>query len=144
MFATKPELAGQLLQHTRDRGVRAAFVAGDEVYGRPDLRRSIHERDTGYVMAVRSNHAVTLPSDRRVTVKKAANLLKPAMWQRMRTGSASGSSAGPSSPNPAATSPTATSGPYGDAATRTTPSKPTSAGTPTPTSCHSGNDLQLP
>jgi SRSO17 transposase len=39
-------------------------------------------------MAVRSNHAVTLPSDRRVTVKKAANLLKPAMWQRMRTGSA--------------------------------------------------------
>ena len=88
MFATKPELAGQLLQHAHDRGVRAAFVAGDEVYGSLDLRRSIRERGTGYVMAVRSNHAVTLPSDRRVTVKKAANLLKPAMWQRMRTGSA--------------------------------------------------------
>jgi SRSO17 transposase len=88
MFATKPELAGQLLQHAHDRGVRAAFVAGDEVYGSLDLRRSIRERGTGYVMAVRSNHAVTLPSDRRVTVKKAANLLTPAMWQRMRTGSA--------------------------------------------------------
>jgi SRSO17 transposase len=31
MFATKPELAGQLLQHAHDRSVRAAFVAGDEV-----------------------------------------------------------------------------------------------------------------
>jgi hypothetical protein len=29
-------------------------------------------------------------------------------------------------------------------ATSTTPSKTTSAGTPTPTSCHSNNDLQLP
>jgi SRSO17 transposase len=84
MFATKPELAGQLLQHAHDRGVRAAFVAGDEVYGSLDLRRSIRERGTGYVMAVRSNHAVTLPSDRRVTVKKAANLLNDLVHDRAR------------------------------------------------------------
>ena len=43
---------------------------------------------TGYVLAVRSNYSVTLPSGRRVTVKTAAGLAKPAMWQRMRTGSA--------------------------------------------------------
>ena len=31
---------------------------------------------------------VTLPSGRRLTVKTAASLVKPGMWQRMRTGSA--------------------------------------------------------
>ena len=57
-------------------------------YGGLELRRSIRERGTGYVMAVRSNHAATLPSGRRLTVKTASSLIKPAMWQRMRTGSA--------------------------------------------------------
>jgi SRSO17 transposase len=88
MFATKPELAGRLLQHAHDRGIRAGFTVGDEVYGGLDLRRSIRERGTGYVMAVRSNHMITLPSGRHLTVKNAASLVKPSMWQRMRTGSA--------------------------------------------------------
>jgi SRSO17 transposase len=88
MFATKPDLAGRLLRQAHDRGVRAAFTAGDEVYGGLDLRRGIRELGTGYVMAVRSNHAVTLPSGRRLTVKTAQKLVKPGMWQRMRTGSA--------------------------------------------------------
>jgi SRSO17 transposase len=88
MFETKPQLAGHLLQYAHDRGIRAAFVAGDEVYGGRDLRQSIRERGTGYVLAVRSNYMVTLPSGRRVTVKNAAGLVKPGMWQRMRTGSA--------------------------------------------------------
>jgi SRSO17 transposase len=88
MFATKPQLAGGLLQHARDRGIRAGFTAGDEVYGGLDLRRSIRERGTGYVLAVRSNYPVTLPSGRRVTAKDASLLVRPGMWQRMRTGSA--------------------------------------------------------
>jgi SRSO17 transposase len=88
MFATKPELAGRLLQHAHDQGIRAAFVAGDEVYGGLYLRKGIRERGAGYVLAVRSNYMVTLPSGRRVTVKTAASLVKPSMWQRMRTGSA--------------------------------------------------------
>ncbi len=88
MFATKPELAASLLQHAHERGIRAAFTAGDEVYGGLELRRSIRQRGTGYVMAVRSNHMVTLPSGRRLTVKAASRLARPGMWQRMRTGSA--------------------------------------------------------
>ena len=88
MFATKPQLAGDLLQQAHDRGIRAGFIAGDEVYGGLDLRRSIRGRGTGYVLAVRSNHVVSLPSGRRLTVKNAAGLIKPGMWQRMRTGSA--------------------------------------------------------
>ena len=88
MFATKPQLAGRLLQHAHDQGIRAAFVAGDEVYCGLDLRKGIRERGTGYVLAVRSNYMATLPSGRRVTVKTVAGLVKPSMWQRMRTGSA--------------------------------------------------------
>ncbi len=88
MFATKPELAGRLLQHAHDLGIRAGFVAGDEVYGGLGLRRSIRERGTGYVLAIRSNYRVTLPSGRCLTVKNAASLVKPGMWQRMRTGQA--------------------------------------------------------
>jgi SRSO17 transposase len=87
-FETKPQLAGRLLRHAHDQGIRAGFVAGDEVYGGRDLRRSIREQGTGYVLAVRSNYAVTLSPGRRLSVKKAACLVKPAMWQRMRTGSA--------------------------------------------------------
>lgn len=88
LFATKPELAGTLLEHARDRGIPAGLVAGDEVYGGLGLRKSIRGLGLGYVMAVRSNYPVTLAPGRRLPVKKAAGLVKPAMWQRMRTGSA--------------------------------------------------------
>jgi SRSO17 transposase len=43
VFATKPQLADGLLQHACDRGIRAAFIAGDEVYGGLDLRKSIRQ-----------------------------------------------------------------------------------------------------
>ncbi len=87
-FKTKPQLAGDLLQHAHDQGIRAGFITGDEVYGGRDLRKSIRARGAGYVLAIRSNYAVTLPSGRRLSAKTASNLVKPAMWQRMRTGSA--------------------------------------------------------
>ena len=80
-FETKPQLAGHLLQHAHDRGIRAAFVAGDEVYGGRDLRQSIRERGTGYVLAVRSNYMVTLPSGRHVTVRT------PPAWSNPACGS---------------------------------------------------------
>jgi SRSO17 transposase len=49
MFATKPQLAGDLLDRAHGLGIRAAFVAGDEVYGGRQLRRSIRQRGMGYV-----------------------------------------------------------------------------------------------
>jgi hypothetical protein len=33
LFATKPQLAGALLDRAQSPEIRAAFVAGDEVYG---------------------------------------------------------------------------------------------------------------
>jgi SRSO17 transposase len=41
LFATKPQLADVLLDRAQSLGIRAAFVAGYEVYGGRELRRSI-------------------------------------------------------------------------------------------------------
>ena len=87
MFATKPELAGELLGRAHQRGIRAAFAAGDEVYGGGGLRRAIRGRGMGYVLAIRSNTAITPGSGKPVTAAGAAGLIPARGWQRMRTGS---------------------------------------------------------
>jgi SRSO17 transposase len=86
-FATKPQLAGALLDRAHCLGTRAAFVAGDEVYGGRELRRGIRERGMGYVLAVRANHTVSTGSGRAVTASGAAGLIPARAWHRMRTGS---------------------------------------------------------
>src|ERR1700757_3590716 len=50
MFATKPQLAAALLEHAQSLGIRAAFVAGDEVYGGRELRRSIRGGGMGCLL----------------------------------------------------------------------------------------------
>ena len=87
MFATKPQLAGALLDRAHAAGIRAAFVAGDEVYGGRELRRGIRERGMGYVLAVRANHVVTVGSGRTVTAAGAVRMIPARAWHRMRTGS---------------------------------------------------------
>jgi SRSO17 transposase len=87
MFASKPQLADALLARAHSAGIRAAFVAGDEVYGGRKLRRGIRQRGMGYVMAVRANHTVTAGSGRTVTAAAAAGMIPARAWQRMRTGS---------------------------------------------------------
>jgi SRSO17 transposase len=87
MFATKPQLAGALLDRAHAAGIRAAFVAGDEVYGGRELRRSIRQRGIGYVMAVRSSHVVASGSGRAMTAADAVSMIPPHAWHRMRTGS---------------------------------------------------------
>jgi SRSO17 transposase len=87
MSASKPQLAGALLGRAHRLGIRAAFVAGDEVYGGCELRRGIRQREMGYVMAVRANHAVTTGSGRTVTAAAATRMIPARAWQRMRAGS---------------------------------------------------------
>ena len=87
MFATKPQLADGLLDRAHARGIRASFVAGDEVYGGRELRRSIRRRGMGYVMAVRANHTLTAGAGRTLTAADAARLVPAGAWHRMRTGS---------------------------------------------------------
>jgi SRSO17 transposase len=87
MFASKPRLADTLLDRAHRLGIRAAFVAGDEVYGGRQLRRDIRRRGMGYVMAVRANHTVTTGSGRTVTAAAAARMIPGHAWHRMHTGS---------------------------------------------------------
>jgi SRSO17 transposase len=87
MFATKPQLADGLLEHAQSRGIRAAFVAGDEVYGGRELRRGIRRRGMGYVMAVRANHTMTVGAGHTLTAAEAVPLIPARAWHRMRTGS---------------------------------------------------------
>ena len=87
LFATKPQLAAGLLDRAQSLGIRAAFVAGDEVYGGRELRRSIRQRGMSYVLAVRANHTVTTGSGGTITAAGAGRLIPARAWQRMRTGS---------------------------------------------------------
>ena len=87
IFASKPQLAGALLERAQSLGIRAAFVAGDEVYGGRQLRRDIRQRGMGYVMAVRANHTLITGSGRTVTAAAAASMIPAHAWHRMRTGS---------------------------------------------------------
>jgi len=86
LFATKPQLAGELLERAHSRGIRAAFTVGDEVYGGRELRRRIRQLGMGYVMAVRANHTLTSGAGRTLTAAEAARLIPARAWQRMRTG----------------------------------------------------------
>jgi SRSO17 transposase len=86
LFATKPQLADGLLDHAHARGIRAAFVTGDEVYGGRELRHGIRKRGMGYVLAVRANHTLTAGAGRTLTAAEAVRLIPAGAWHRMRTG----------------------------------------------------------
>jgi SRSO17 transposase len=87
MFASKPQLADGLLERAQSLGIRAAFVAGDEVYGGRELRRGIRRRGVGYVMAVRANHTMTVGAGRTLTAAEAVPMIPARAWHRMRAGS---------------------------------------------------------
>jgi SRSO17 transposase len=87
MFASKPQLDGRLIERAYSRGIRAAFVAGDEVYGGRELRRGIRLRGMGSVMAVRANHVLMAGSGHTVTASEAVSMIPVRAWHRMRTGS---------------------------------------------------------
>jgi SRSO17 transposase len=85
-FATKPELATQMIARALDAGVPAAWVTGDEVYGaNPTLRSELESRNLGYVLAVACNHRVPTAAGAYQASELAAVLPKRA-WQRHSAG----------------------------------------------------------
>ena len=58
-FATKPQLALQMLQRALEARITAAWVVGDEGYGQDSkVRRWLEERRQPYVLAVSSQHRI--------------------------------------------------------------------------------------
>ena len=89
-FATKPELARQMLERALDAAVPAAWVTGDEVYGknRP-LRHWLEERQQPYVLAVACNERVWVAAGsdpQPEAVATVAARLAPPQWERRSCG----------------------------------------------------------
>jgi SRSO17 transposase len=58
-FATKPEIAREMIAVALDAGAPCAYVLADAAYGGDSrLRRMLEERGQPYVLAVRSNHCL--------------------------------------------------------------------------------------
>ena len=84
-FATKPELDQEMIA-AAVKSVPAAWVAGDEVYGRnPGLRSYLEERRIGYVMAVATTDRLATPRG-FLAVKEPAVLVPEQAWQKLSAG----------------------------------------------------------
>ena len=85
-FATKPELAGQMITRAVEAGTPAAWATGDEVYGAdPELRERIAGLGIGYVLAVGSNRTVTT-AEQTKRVDELARSLPRRAWRRLSAG----------------------------------------------------------
>jgi SRSO17 transposase len=86
LFATKPQLAQQMLQRAIDAGVPAAWVAGDSVYGdNRSLRLWLEEHGHAYVLAVSGKEYVGR-AGRQWQVKTLLAMLEEENWCRLRAG----------------------------------------------------------
>jgi SRSO17 transposase len=82
-FATKPQLAKQMLARAFAAGVPAAWVTGDEVYGGDGhLRRWLEQEGRAYVLAVRSNQFVWV-GFRQAQVGALAASLPTRAWHKI-------------------------------------------------------------
>lgn len=86
-FATKPQLAQQMIERALDAGAPAAWAAGDEVYGdNPKLRAALEARGLGYVLAVSCTHRVPTAARRPPGQKDPAQGLAEAVRRTRREG----------------------------------------------------------
>lgn len=85
-FATKPQLAAQMINRALDAGTPASWVTADEVYGTyGDLRAELEARRVGYVLAVACDHRIRTPAGKQRVDGLAARLPRLA-WQERSAG----------------------------------------------------------
>jgi SRSO17 transposase len=86
-FATKPQLARQMLERALDAGVPCGWVTGDEVYGgdRP-LRLWLESRAQPFVLAVKKNEPLWWQGPTTMRADKIAHALPPQAWRRLSAG----------------------------------------------------------
>jgi SRSO17 transposase len=86
VFATKPALATKLILDALDAQTPARWAAGDEVYGGdPKLRKALHQRGIGYVLAIAKNHQISTGIGSRRAIDLAVRL-RPHCWNRISAG----------------------------------------------------------
>ncbi|MGH9413480.1 MAG: IS701 family transposase [Terriglobales bacterium] len=63
-FATKPQIAAEMIAAALDAGIRPAFVLADALYGAcSSIRHMLETRRQPYVLATRSNHTLRFLED---------------------------------------------------------------------------------
>jgi len=88
-FATKPRLAERMLGRAWQAGVKAAWVAGDSVYGNGSaFRRFLEQNRQPYVLAVRSDQRLWVGLTQARVDKLAAGFSARA-WRRAGAGDGS-------------------------------------------------------
>lgn len=93
-MATKPVLAGQMIERALDAGVQAEWVTGDSVYGQHSgLRHRLESRGMHYVMAVPMNQQVITPAvggnGTQSRVDELVAGLDPRAWKERTAGTGS-------------------------------------------------------
>src|SRR3712207_1510357 len=88
-FATKPRLAGRMIERAIAAGVPVAWVAGDGVHGVGEIEVALRRAGKGYVLGANA----TQPFSSWVgkppiagTAEQIAQGLEPAAWQRLSAG----------------------------------------------------------
>jgi SRSO17 transposase len=89
-FATKPQLAQRLLARALAAGVSAAWVTGDEVYGKDRrLRLWLESQEQPFVLAVPCNESLWVAGERgpqQVPAATVAARLAAGGWERLSAG----------------------------------------------------------
>jgi SRSO17 transposase len=89
VFATKPQLAQQMLARLIDAGIEVGCFTADEAYGdNPGLRTWLEQQHIDYVMAISCDTAFATPTGPTRADKLAASAPKRA-WQRLSCGAGS-------------------------------------------------------
>src|SRR5262245_19524168 len=85
-FATKLALAKQMVGRAVDAGVPAKWVTADAVYGSDyAFRKAVEDRGLGYVVGVRTDHAVAV-GFRQVRVRSLLAEVPADGWHRLSCG----------------------------------------------------------
>ena len=88
-FATKPALAGAMIERALAARVPFAWVAADSVYGVGDIEAALRRAGKGYVLGVSSDHSVRSWGKARLfagTAGVIAQKLPASEWQRLSAG----------------------------------------------------------
>jgi SRSO17 transposase len=88
-FATKPRLAGRMIERAIAVGVPFAWVAGDSVYGVSEIEMALRREGKGYVLGVNAtqpfNSWIGKP-EVAGTAEEIAKELEPTAWRGLSAG----------------------------------------------------------
>ncbi|MDB5374129.1 MAG: family transposase [Belnapia sp.] len=88
-FATKPRLAGRMIERAVAAGVPFAWVAAGSVYGVGEIELALRRAGKGYVLGVNVTHGFTAwvgKPEAAGTAEAVAQGLAPCVWQRLSAG----------------------------------------------------------